>query len=219
MTKSLFKQILLAGLGVCLMLVSSLAFAACGEKQEEPWGKTYAYSSTTDIAKTRYTIEGKELTLEQVVSDYFDDINWQTTLNKTKDEVGNASNALTLLKQACAIEKTDLTFKFSSKEDSTVEIDGQKYQVTLAHPEGNTDVNSYKITIGSGENEELYIFRYESLNELTYIRDNLISTGTLPNSMKQISLIFNEKKSMGSGEDVIPADTITISSHTLYKAI
>lgn len=103
-----------------------------------------------------FTIDGNALKLSKILTDYFDKIDWESSINMTKTEVGDVTNALKLVKQKLMgnFDETELKntkFIFSEEANKKVTINSKKYDVEVKGEDGNLQ---YCIIFANEENNK-----------------------------------------------------------------
>lgn len=192
--------------------VSTIILTACGgNKVTSLFGKTLSFSGFADISQYTYTVENKDMKLDTLVKKYFDKIDWQTTLGKSKEEVKDADNAIKLMSDYIYKDVNEsalrtVKFEFSNKEESKVAIDNKEYNVNAI------SLYEYRFTTGNGE-EEITI-RYESGNTFFY-QSNALNDSALPVSeTNSVSISFLQPTEIRDGI----VGSISVSGRVLYKA-
>lgn len=205
---------------VCVLCLATILLGACGTTYIKPWEKTLSYSGLSDATKTTYTLENKELTLTEVLTKYFDKINWNTTLNKSAEKVKNAANALSEInsKAQSALSEnkkvTNLKFTFSTEKDKKVTIDGTtKYNVSVK-PESKPE--EYTFVMGSGTNAEKITLKHATA-DCYYFETNIEDgkTSNLPTTKFTFEIKFNSAIEGKKGANKL--ESIFVVYYAQYK--
>lgn len=210
------KKILRNLMAITLLLCTCFTLVAC-TSYVKPWGKTLSYNSMTDITKTTYNIDGKNLTLYEIFEEYFDNIDWETSLGAKKTNLKNAGGALSNVNQKAKSnigtdENKDLTFKFGTAKEKQVEINGKTYPVK-EKPE--TKPKQYEITITTSEQTETITLIPLNADCFYYTTDIASDkTSALPISKYELNIKFTSPITTENGT----TKTITVTYYSVYKA-
>ena len=193
--------------------VSALMLTACGKNEVTSlFGKTLSFYGYANISEYDYTIENKTMKLDTLVKNYFDKIDWQKTLGKSKEEVQNATNALTLMSKHIYKDVKNnedalrtIEFKFSSAETSKVTVLGKDYAVE------SLSLYEYRFKTGIGD-EEITI-RYEGDNTFIYLSNNLLNSALPVSETNSISIEFLQPIEIVDGQ----TGGLSVSGRVLYK--
>jgi len=216
--KKILKKSLLTIIGCCV-LVFTIFLSACGDKPlVKPWGKTLSYTGTTTVDNMIFTIDGKALKLSKILTDYFDKIDWESSINMTKTEVGDGTNALKLVKQKLMenFDETQLKntkFIFSEEADKKVTINSKEYDIEV---KGEDRDLQYCIIFANDENNKdtATINLYDSYgDEFVYF----YSGSVIQNGSSFLNITFNEDVLVGSGEFATNGGSITLCMMALFK--
>lgn len=212
------KKISGAIFAVCILCLATILLGACGTTYIKPWGKTLSYSGLSDATKTTYTLENKELTLTEVLTQYFDKINWNSTLNKSAEKVKDAANALSEInskaQDALKISKVqNLKFIFSTEKDKKVTIDGTEYKVSVK-PESKPE--EYTFVMGSGTSAETITLKHATA-DCYYFETNIETgkTSNLPTTKFAFEIKFNSAIEGKKGADKL--ESIYVIYYAQYK--
>ena len=216
--KKILKKSLLTIIG-CFVLVFTIFLSACGDKPlVKPWGKTLSYTGTTTVDDMIFTIDGNALKLSKILTDYFDKIDWESSINMTKTEVGDGTNALKLVKQKLMdnFDETGLKntkFIFSEEADKKVTINSKKYDVEVKGKDRNLQ---YCIIFANEENNKdtATINLYDSYgDEFVYFYGGSV----IQNGSSFLNITFNEDVLVGSGEFATNGGSISLCMMALFK--
>ena len=205
------KSVLLA-LTISLLLVLSVLASACGASTPTPWNKTLTFSRLSDI-DIIYVVDGKNMKLSKICVDYFDNINWESALGKTKKEVGSGANGFKLIKnkllsQLNTNELNALKFEFKSAEEQKVLINGQELNVVA---DGDS-----QYTIIAGENENLnMVVAGTDQDEFVFFYNS--SNLNLPTLCAILNLELDENVLVGSGEYATNGGSLSVQINAYFK--
>lgn len=205
------RTICALALMLCLGTAAVLLTACGGGEVASLFGQTLSFYGYANISEYSYTVENKTMELGKLVRDYFDKIDWQATLGKSKAEVQNAGNAINLMTDYIYqdINETALKaikFEFSSEEASKVTVDGKEYEVNA--------ISLYEYKFKTGQGEEEITVRYERDNTFIYV-SNILENSALPNSAtNSVTIRFLEPTEIINGQ----TGDLNISGRVLYKA-
>lgn len=211
MVKTNKKSILLA-MAISLLLILSALASACGVSNATPWNKTLTFSKFSDV-DIIYTVDGKDMKLSKICENYFDKINWESALGKTKAEVGNGANGFELIKEKLLSELDNdalsaLKFEFKSSEEQKVMIMGQEYKVTM-----DSD-SQFHIAIGNTEN---MLMRPAGTNEGEFVFSYDGSSLKLPTFQASLSLELNETVLLGPSEFASHGGSLFVYIYAYFK--
>lgn len=204
------KSVLLA-LTISLLFVLSILASACGTFKPTPWNKTLTFSRLSDI-DIIYVVDGKNMKLSKICVDYFDNINWENALGKTKEEVGSGSNGFELIKnkllsQFNTNELSALMFEFKSAEEHKVLINGQELDV-----KANGDS---QYTIIAGENENLYMtVAGTDQDEFVFYNSSNLK---LPTLCAILNLELDKTVLVGSSEYATNGGSLSVQINAYFK--
>lgn len=164
------------------------------------------------------TIDGNALKLSKILTDYFDKIDWESSINMTKTEVGDVTNALKLVKQKLMgnFDETELKntkFIFSEEADKKVTINSKKYDVEVKGEDRNLQ---YCIIFANEENNKdtATINLYDSYgDEFVYFYGGSV----IQNGSSFLNIAFNEDVLVGSGEFATNGGSISPCMMALFK--
>ena len=175
------------------------------------FGKTLSFYGYANISEHNYIVENKTMKLDALVKNYFDKIDWNATLGKSKEEVKDSNNAMRIMSEQIYqnVDKKALKavkFEFSSEEAAKVTVDGNEYAIN------SHTLYEYRFKTGKGE-EEITI-RYEGDNEFRY-GTNVWNNSALPISETNTVFIkFLQPTEIADGQ----TGDICVSGRVLYKA-
>lgn len=211
------KKLILSIVTLCIMLFSTFALCSCGTNYVSPWGKTLSYSSLSDPTKKTYILENEKLTITDVLEKYFNEIDWDTTLSKTKDNVKNPANAMSLINQKAtsnfsASKYKNLKFEFSDSKTKQATVDGKKY---TANVKPETKPKQYEITIKSSDSTEI-ITLIPITADCFYYETNIESgtTSALPTCKFDVTIKFKAPIETANG---VTTPSIAVTYYALYK--
>jgi len=212
------KKYLGVSFAICLVMLSAILLTSCGS-YVKPWGKTLSYAGMSDLSKTEYTLENENITLDKVLTKYFDLIDWKASLGITAEKAKNGANALSLINgkasdQLKSSTLRKLTFTFADK--GVVTINKTKYAVATK-PETKPAI--YLITIPSsddGENEIISLKHYT--NDTFYYTSSLDNSSDKSSKLSKATYSLEIKFKRGittSGSNT----TVSISAkaYTLFR--
>lgn len=185
------------------MLICPFLLSACGSKPiAKPWGKTLSYVGIASIDGLKFEINHEVITVKKICIDYFDHIDWESTLGKTKEELQNGENAYTILKNmgenALEISRLEtLSLTFSAEENHSVTIYDETYDVEV---EGENSSSEYIVKLKNYESDqsEKATFRLYDTNDNKFIYDYYGSLNQLPKCFYIINLSFDDTVLIGS---------------------
>lgn len=216
--KNILKKSLLTIIG-CFVVVFTIFLSACGDKPlVKPWGKTLGYSGMTTIDNMIYTIDGKNLKLSKILTDYFDKIDWESSINMTKTELGDGANALKLVKQKLMdnFDETELQntkFIFSEEEDKKVTINSKKYDVEVKGEGRNLQ---YNIIFANEENnmDTATMNLYDSNgDDFVYVYGGSV----IQNGSSFLNITFNDDVLVGATGFATKGGSISLCMMALFK--
>lgn len=205
------RTICALALMLCLGAAAVLLTACGGGEVASLFGQTLSFYGYANISEYSYTVENKTMELGKLVKDYFDKIDWQATLGKSKAEVQNASNAINLMTDYIYQDVNEtalkaIKFEFSSEEASKVTVNGKEYAVDA--------ISLYEYKFKTGQGEEEITVRYERDNTYVYASD-FSENSALPNSETNfVTIQFLEPTEITGGQ----TGSISVSGRVLYKA-
>lgn len=208
MTKS--KKFVAGIISLVAIILSVLFLCSCGIV-DRPWNRTLEYCDISNLDMT-YTIEGKDLKLSQICEKYFDDIDWQGMLGKTKEEVGTGSDGFKLLydyiiKDADLDAVSKLKFQFGSEDKASVTINGNTYKLRV-------DNVGYNYEFEIEDNVQVRIQLYD-LNQSKYTCTVWGNTNALPLTNGFANINFVNGKQMGPNN--LFSNSITVTYWFLFS--
>lgn len=211
MAKTNKKSVLLA-LTINLLLVLSVLASACGASTPTPWNKSLTFSRLSDI-DIIYVVDGKNMKLSKICVDYFDNINWESALGKTKEKVGNGANGFELIKNKLLSklntnELSALKFEFKSAEEQKVLINGKELNVVA-----NGD-SQYTIIAGENENLNMVVAGTDQ-DEFVFFYNS--SNLNLPTLYAILNLELDENVLVGSGEYATNGGSLPVQINAYFK--
>lgn len=205
------KTICALALMLCLGVSAVLLTACGGNDVSSLFGKTLSFYGYANISEYDYTVENKTMKLDALVKDYFDKIDWNATLGKSKEEVKDSNNAIRIMSEQIYQNVDEgalkaIKFEFSSEEAAKVTVDGNEYAIN------SHTLYEYRFKTGKGE-EEITI-RYEGDNAFSY-GTNALNNSALPTSEpNKIFIRFLQPTEIADGR----TGDIYVLGRVLYKA-
>ena len=211
MVKTNKKSILLA-VAISLLLILSVLASACGVSNLSPWNKTLTFSKFSDV-DIIYSVDGKDMKLSKICENYFDKINWESALGKTKAEVGNGANGFELIKEKLLSELdldalSALKFEFKSSEEQKVVINGQELNVIIDND------SQYRIAISNTEN---MLMRTAGTNDGEFVFSYDGSSLKLPTMQASLSLELDETVLLGPSEFASHGGSLSVYINAYFK--
>lgn len=205
------KTICALALMLCLGVSAVLLTACGGNDVASLFEETLSFYGYANISEHNYTVENKTMKLDALVKDYFDKIDWNATLGKSKEEVKDSNNAMRIMSEQIYQNVDEgalkaIKFEFSSEEAAKVTVDGNEYAIN------SHTLYEYRFKTGKGE-EEITI-RYEGDNAFSY-GTNAWNNSALPTCKTNTVFIkFLQSTEIADGQ----TGDICVSGRVLYKA-
>ena len=203
---------------VCLVCLSMVLLASCGTTYVKPWGKTFEFSGISNASNTKYTLERNEIAFDDLLVKYFDQIDWDSTLELTSSSVKNGSNALSLIntKANNALKTTNITslkFVFDTEKNQKVAVNSTTYSVTQ---KGETKPAEYIISTGANSDSEKIYFKHYNGDTFHYSSSlDSTSSSKLPTSSYTLEIKFKKAIETTKGNTT---SSIKVTYYALYKA-
>lgn len=212
------KKYSTAILAICLICLSCVLLVSCGTTYIKPWGKTFEFSGISNASKTKFTLENTEIEFDDVLTKYFDKIDWDTTLSKTSTSVKTGSKALSEIneKAKSALDTSTsraLKIVFDTEKSQKVKVNGTTYSVSQ---KAETKPAEYLISTGvNADSEKIYFKHYNG--DTFYYSSSLDSTSSskLPTSSFVFEVKFRSAIETTKGNTTT---SIKVTYYALYKA-
>ena len=197
--------------GISLLVCALCVFSGCGKQPITPWGKTLVFAGITSTDDLSYTVDGKVLSLKRICVDYFDKIEWESSLGTTKESLISGENAYKTIQEKLNADfdkkaLQEINFTFGTKDEKTVTIQGKKYNVTAAF--------DYKIDFE--ENAFFSIWLYKP-NKPEFVVDYDNFSGALTKMTARINLQFPADVLLGEKGYETQGGGITVVCYATYK--